>query len=177
MSRMQKIRSVLGGIVMILGGVLLFLAPISGYRIVILFLSVSFILTGLRQLVYYGTMARCMVGGKSILYRGIIILDVGLFTASLTDIPRMYVVIYLAVINAFSGLMIMAKAMESRHYGDGSWRFDLFRGLASLAVSVLCIIHIKDPTTAVYIYSGGLIYSAVTRIISAFRSSEWVYIQ
>ena len=108
---MQRIKIVLSGIVMILGGILLFLAPISGYRIVILVLSVSFILTGIRQLVYYGTMARFMVGGRSILYRGIIILDVGLFTASLSDIPRMYVVIYLAVMNAFSGLIIMAKAM------------------------------------------------------------------
>ena len=174
---MQRIKIVLSGIVMILGGILLFLAPISGYRIVILVLSVSFILTGIRQLVYYGTMARFMVGGRSILYRGIIILDVGLFTASLSDIPRMYVVIYLAVMNAFSGLIIMAKAMESRYYGDGFWKFDLFRGLASLAVSVLCIIYIKNPTTAVYIYSAGLIYSAATRMISAFRSSEWVYIQ
>ena len=177
MSKVQKIRDVMIGIAMIFGAILLYLAPINGYTIVILVLSISFILTGIRQLVYYGTMARFMVGGRSILYRGIIVLDMGLFTATLSNIPRIYVVIYLAVINAISGLMIMAKAIEGRNYGAGSWKFDLFRGLVSMAICILCFVYIRNTTTAVYIYSAGLFYSAVTRIISALRSSELVYIQ
>ena len=48
---------------------------------------------------------KAMVGGQFALYRGIIFLDAGIFTSALANYPAVTIVIYIAVINVFAGVV------------------------------------------------------------------------
>ena len=61
--------------------------------------------------------------------------------------------------------------------GTGSWRLRLLHGVVDLLQALLCLIFIGSVQLAVYIYVAGLIYSAIFRIITAFRRTAIVYIQ
>ncbi|MCR4903467.1 MAG: DUF308 domain-containing protein [Butyrivibrio sp.] len=177
MTRLQKLTTFLWGLGMLFIGLLMLLAPEESYMVVVLTLSLGFIFYGIKQLIYYFTMARFMVGGKEALYRGVIILDLGFFTASLTDVPKVYILLYLVLIHAFSGLVEILRVWETRKNGGGLWKLKLFHGVLNVAMALVCIIFIRKPNTAVYIYSLGLIYSAVIRIITSFRKTGFIYIQ
>ena len=75
MTSVQRVKKVLAGILMLVCCFALVVNPETGFYFVALILSVSLFLYAVRSLLYYFTMARHMVGGKSILFRGIIVLD------------------------------------------------------------------------------------------------------
>ncbi|MCR4832974.1 MAG: hypothetical protein K5900_05315 [Butyrivibrio sp.] len=177
MTRLQRIRAfVTGGITLYLAA-LMMLAPDEGYPVVLIFISLGLMFYGIRSLIYYFTMARFMVGGRMILYRAIVMLDFGYLTATLSDIPRIYVLIYLIVIHAFSALVEILRAGEDKRYGARSWKLKLSHGIVNLIIALVCIVFIGKHNTAVYMYSLGLMYSAIVRIVSAFRKTTFIYIQ
>ena len=72
--------------------------PKDAYASVIVFMALGFFVTSVATLGYYFTMAKYMVGGRMILYRGVVLFDFAILTGSITDVPRFYVIIYLAVL-------------------------------------------------------------------------------
>jgi len=176
MSKIQRLKNIVLGLIMILIGVVMIWFPEEGYVFVTLILSFSLILSGLRSLAYYLLMARHMVGGKSILVRGIILLDLGLFTLTLTDIPKIYVILYLLGCHIFAGMVDIMRAVEAKRYKARLWRYNLAYGIANLSVAVSCLACIRSTGMLVVIYCTGMIYSACVRIVSAFRRTAIVYI-
>ena len=75
MNSIQRIKKVLSGLGMLLGSIILVLEPEDGYYVVAILLSLSMLMSGVKSLIYYFTMARNMVGGKSILYRALVMTD------------------------------------------------------------------------------------------------------
>ena len=122
-----------------------------------------------------------MVGGKSILFQAIIILDVALFTASISAMnSRLVVLIYLIGIYAFSGAIDVMRANEARQAGSAGWKFKFASGIGSLVfvVALILITFLSGNTDIfVYAYAVSLLYSATMRVISAFKRTAIVYIQ
>ena len=81
-------------------------------------------------------MARHMVGGKLMLFIGIIALDAGMLSLSLQDSPREFMIFYLLGTFAFSGLVDVLRARESRRVGARSWRLTLIIGAINLALAI-----------------------------------------
>ena len=177
MTKFTRIKEIIFGIVTIACALLTMVAPSDGYDVIILILAVWLMIRGIRTLVYYFSMARFMVGGRSQLYSGVILLDFGILTATLTDVPHYYVLLYLIMMHAFSGLIEVLRALEAKRYGAPSWRLKLSHGILNLLVTVASLIFMKYLATAVIVYGIGLIYSSVMRIISACRKTKLVYIQ
>ena len=92
MNSIQRIRKFLSGLGMLLGSVILITAPEDGYYIVAFLLSVSLLLSGIKSLVYYITMARHMVGGRIVLCKSLILIDLALFTMTAITIPQIYLI-------------------------------------------------------------------------------------
>ena len=88
MTRMQKIRSIFVAIVTILASIYMIVEPDDGLITMALILSIALVTMGLKYLIYYFTMARHMVGGKGILFYGLIVFNFGLFTLSLLFYPN-----------------------------------------------------------------------------------------
>ena len=177
MSIVQRIENVLIGVLIIIGSVTLMAFPDDGLIIVVSILCLSLFIYGIKSLFYYFSMARHMVGGRIILYLGIIILDFGVFALMLTDIPRFYIVLYLLVIYAFSGVIDILRSLEAKKYNPSTSKLFLASGVINIAVAVLCIVFIRHGDIIAYFYSAGLIYYGIIRIITAFRKTAIVYIR
>lgn len=180
MKKLHRLKEILSGILMMLCSLILLLVPEEGYFIVPLILSISLIFSGIRSLVYYFFMARHMVGGKVTFYQGLIILDLGMFTYTLVDVPLIYVIFYLLACHAFSGAIDIMRALEAKRLQAPSWRLSMTGGVLNIAmmlVSFFCGVIMQSTAVIVYIYSAGLIYSACAHIVTAFRKTAIVYIQ
>ena len=87
--------------------------------------------SGLRSLVFYFSMGRYMVGGKSLLFHGIIRLDLGMLAYSISNEEKYYVLLYLIGYHAFSGAIDLMHSMEARKL-DAPWRRTALQGILSL---------------------------------------------
>lgn len=177
MTKWQRIKSVFGSLVALAFVPLLMVDPDIGCMAIILVLSIAAALAGLRMVIYYASMARHMVGGRIILYIGVILLDFGLFSFGVADVPRQYIMLYLMLGHLFYGLVEVLRAMEIRKRKLGSWRFKLLIGLGNLTLSILCLAQINSSKMTVYIYCLGVLWSALGRIVSAFRPASVVYVE
>lgn len=180
MSSGTKVWTVLIGLVMIAAGAWLFYDPDDGLKVVAVVLSISCTLRGFQLLLYYLTMARHMVSGKVILYLGMVYLDVGVLTSAMIANARVYIILYLAVLHGFSGVVEILRSRERKNVGASDWKWTLVTGLTNLLIAAIAIsagMYTQYNRVVVYIYAAGLIYSACMRIVSAFRRTEIVYIQ
>jgi len=179
MTKVQRIGNLITAVVMIAFAGLLFVSPVEGLPVVAIVVSISFTVRGLRRLVYYYTMARHMVGGKNVLYRGIILVDAGLFTGALVDDSSYIIILYVAGLHLFSGLIDVLRSREAKALG-ASWRFTLSFGMTDMLLGAAVIVSgffMHDLSVAVYVYAVGLVYSAMLRVAAAFRRTAIVYIQ
>jgi uncharacterized membrane protein HdeD (DUF308 family) len=121
-----------------------------------------------------------MVGGKSLLYRGLIMLDFGVFSLSLADIPRGMLILYMLGIHAFNGVVEILRALEAKRFKSGNWKLTMGFGIANIAVPVIAVaagLLTGSMTLVIGVYSVSLIYSAIGRIITACRKTAVCYIQ
>lgn len=178
MNSIQRIKKFLSGLVMLFGSVILAVEPEEGYYAIAIFLSLSLLLSGTRLLVYYFTMARNMVGGKSILYKALILMDLGLFTITGINIPKIYLICHLLISHGFSGVVDMLKAYEDKKMEAPSWKMSFVYGFGNLLISLVALSCVVNGMNwlVVDIYSAGLAYSAIMQMVSAFRRTAIIYI-
>ena len=177
MSNFQRVQNVVIGLCMILCAVILLAGEDDGCYLVMLILAFSLIIRGIAELIYYVTMARHMVGGKLILFIGVVLVDFGIFTISLADESKVVVVLYLIGFHAFAGLINLLRAREAMRYKSSAWRINMAQGVTSLLILAASLIFARDQGMLVLLYCAGLVYSAFLRIYSAFRRTAIVYIQ
>ena len=177
MSKFQRVQNIVVGLVMLICAGILLLGPEDGCLYIMLFLALSLMFRGLSELLYYVTMARFMVGGKLILFIGVVFFDVGFFTLSLADESKLFVILYLLGFHAFAGLVNILRSMEAKRYKSAHWRINMAQGVVSILMLLASLLFADDAVILAYLYSAGLIYSACLRIASAFRRSAIVFIQ
>ena len=177
MTKLQRIKEIGTGLVMLVAAIVMITEPDKGYQLIIVLLSALLVIKGAAALIFYFQMARFMVDGRTILYMSIIMLDFGILTYSLTDVPHYYILLYLILIHAFTGLVEILRVNEVRRLGGRSWKLKFTHGIINILIACICIIFMRHLKAAVFIYSLGLIYSAILRIISACRRTTFIYIQ
>jgi len=176
MTSMQRVRSILAGLFMIIGGLLMINDPEDGYVVITFIMGVTLLIRGIQNIVYYFTFARHMVGGRTMRAIGIVLLDLGAFTLTLTDVPKIYVILYLLVLHLFTGVIDVMHALETKRQGSQHWRLNLAVGVANILVAAACVVWSRSVSMVVTIYCAGLIYSGILRIVSAFRRTAIIYI-
>lgn len=175
MSKAQRVKEILLGLLSIAGAAIMSLNPDFGYALVVLILCISLVLCGIEKIGYYFTMGRYMVGGRSVLYLGILLLDVGILAGSLSSTPQAFVMAYLLAGHMLDGVVLIMRARE-QHGFDAPWRLTLAQGIANILIGLTCIVFVRSIRLAVYVYCVGLVYSSCLRIASAFRRTSIVYI-
>lgn len=180
MTKMQRIKKVLLAALMLLCCVVLLKLPDEGVFIVALILSSSLLVYGVRSLLYYFTMARHMVGGKSILFRGIIVTDFAVFCLSMVDDPNIFIILYLLGVHGYAGAMDVLRAMEARRFHAPAWRRSMAFGLGNLAIAGFAVVagfFLHSTRDLVYLYTACLFYSACAQLAAVFRKTAIVYVQ
>ena len=176
MTTFQRIRACFAGLIALCFAIVAMIYPDKGFILIMAGLGISLFLSGVRMVIYYFSMARHMVGGRYMLYLGLIVLDFGMFTLALSDIPRIYIVTYLLGCNVFAGAIEIMRALESKRL-NCSWKLNMSRGITDLLIAVTCCVFVSSTRVLVYLYCLGLIYVSCIRIINAFRRTAIVYIQ
>lgn len=171
----QKIKNVLLAVSMIIIGVAMLFFGEKAYMAIIGLFSLALEIMGLRMLIFYFGMARYMVGGRNILFRGILFFDFGLFTGSLVWVPKGYILMYLAGTLAFSGIVNIIGASEAKRI-ESSWKFKTFQGIVKILFAISCLIFMRSEVRVVNICAIGFILSAVMSISNTFRRQQVVTI-
>lgn len=178
MTLFQRIRDIVIGLVTMIIAIVFIVSPDdNAYLFVIAVLTTGLAIKGIKDIIFYFTMARHMVGGKMILIQGVIIFDLALITGSLSNVPKIYVLLYLIVIHAFSGVIEILRAVEARRTVSGPWRLKFSHGVIDFLMALSCFVFIRQTHTALIIYSMGLLYSAVMRIANSFRRTTFILIK
>lgn len=152
---------------------------IHGLKLILLVIQATMTLRGLQTIAYYFSMGRHMVGGQNVLYRGMVFLDLGILAVTIFEHPAVYTLIYIALLHVFSGIVSTLRANESRKIG-APWKLKMAYGITNIllaAAVVICGVAFNQLRVAVWVYSIGLIYSSILRVITAFRKTAIVYIQ
>ena len=176
MDRLSRVANVALSLLMIASSVLLMVVPQFGLILVTMGLGIGLVIFGVRKLVYFITMARHMVGGLSILFVGVIAIDMGVYAFMLVDAPTISVTLYLVGSNAFMGVIGVVHAIESKTIGS-PWKASLAHGIVNLLLAAACLVFIGSPQVIIVIFCIGLIYGAFTRLVSAFKPAAIIYIQ
>ena len=177
MTKLQRIQTFIVGLITFIAGFLFVVFPDGASETVLTFLMVSLVFYGLKTLIYYFNMARFMVNGRLILYKGLILLDFGLFSGALLDVPNIYILLYLALLHAFSGLVEILRALEGKRYGAKSWKLKFSHGVVNIIIALCCVFFFKQEVTVGIVYGLGLLYSSAIRMITAFRRTSMAYYQ
>ena len=186
MSISQKVISFISGSFMILFGLLVLFwqyynkankIGLNAYVVILEILSIALLFSGIQQLLYYFTMARNMVGGIYIFYKGILLLDAGLFAMNMDDVPEQYGMLYLIATMAFSGITAVIHALEAKRMQSGRWIHQMFYGSVEFLSAIVCLIFLNHGEIFEIVYSVGLFHAGAHRILTAFRPSSIVYIK
>ena len=179
MTHIQRIERIVHALLMLACAVVMLLLGEAGYLIVTFLLSAALLLLALRFLVYYCTMARHMVDGLGVLFQGLLLLNFGILTLSVSQNEGVLIALYLLGVRAFNGVIAVLRSLEARSM-RGSWRLRMSDGVINLICAAAAVVFgliLKDLRVLTWIYALGLIYSAAAKIISAFRKTSIVYIQ
>ena len=71
----------------------------EAFAVIVLVVCLSLLIKGVHSLSYYPAMARQMVGGRLQFYKGLFMLDIGLTFLMMEDIPGVYIMLYLMIID------------------------------------------------------------------------------
>ena len=180
MTRFGRILNTIAALVTIAVAVLLFyMDAIHGLKLILLIIQATMSLRGFQAIAYYISMGRHMVGGQNVLYRGMVFLDLGILAGTIFEHPAVYTLIYISLLHVFTGAVSVLRANEARKIG-APWKLKMAYGITNVllaAAVVICGVAYNQLGVAVWVYSIGIIYSSILRIITAFRKTEIVYIQ
>lgn len=194
MTKWQKIWSIISALLMILFAYLLYkLEPLDlsqlgypgaeqltpgsvSYFLILIALLVVMLFYGIRQVFFFFTMAIYATGGRFILYRGILFIDLALFTISLNHVPVRFIMIYLIGMLVFAGGIKIFQALDTMKL-KGFWLPKLLQGIIIIGLALYAMTHLEKPLVVSYIYSNVLVYEAFMRIASAFTPTNIITIQ
>lgn len=177
MSKFNRIKNIIIGIAIIMVSISMLVFSGIGYYMATVILGVVLLINGIKQFVYFLSMGIHMIGGKMILYRALITLDLSFFILSIKGIGQRYIMAYFVIYYFFAGIITIFRAYESRKAEAAFWKWKLITGIIKVTVSIMCIINNNSEDVMLYLMCFGLIVSAITRIGMALKKTAIIYIQ
>lgn len=165
---------IIGALLLIIAGAAIVIEPYYGLEITVTCVGIFLIFSGIRLMVYFYTMARHMVGGVIILYKGLIELDFGAFIFSLSELPKYYAAIFIIAIFVIEGVKDVLEAIESKKL-QSHWRFRASAGAVKMAIALFCLFHVNSLRTISYMICLCLFNSALVMIVTALRRTAIIY--
>ena len=176
MNKITRIWNVLTGFFTILLSVFLFAFPDMGYAFAAWIFGCVLAVGGLKQLLYYVSMGIHMVGGRIILYRALITLDLGVFALTIHGTGQRYIMFYFILYFVFNGIISIFRAVEARRFEAGAWKLNLLQGIFEVALAFICLLNNNSEPVMLDMLCLGLVVTALTRIAAAFQKSAIIYI-
>ena len=177
MSKTKRIFNIIGAIFVIQAALFLMLVPSIAFQLIAVFVGIYLTYNGMKYLIYYLTHAQHMVGGKRIFLVGLIMFDLGVFATTLFDQAQAIMIIYVVAAHLVAAGLSIIRAVGNKRDNNPGWKIDLAQGIGNITLVVLCLVFINHVEIPVFIYSAGLIYSAILTIIQSCKRTAIVYVQ
>lgn len=111
MKKLARFRNLILGIIMLVFAMVLLIWPQFGTPMIMLVAGIGLLIYGIYSLIFYCTMAVHMVGGKRILFRSVLLLDLGVFMLSSYRGSERLILLYLLVLLAAYGAIDLVRAL------------------------------------------------------------------
>ena len=177
MSKPRRVWNIIVAIFMIQSAILLMFVQDIAFELIAVGVGLILTFYGIKYLFYYLTHAQHMVGGKWILLAGLLLFDFGIFASVLVDQSRFITIIYVISGHLVAGGLGIVRAVSNKGDGNPGWKIDLAQGIGNLILVALCLIFINHVEIPVFIYSAGVIYSAILKIVQSCKRTAIVYVQ
>ena len=175
MSRLRRIVSLLIGIIYAIFGVLMLTYPQVGNILAIFALLAGLVIVGVKNLVYYIRLARFKTGGITVFFKALFFIDLGVFTLTVNNVPREFIMLYVIIYILVSGVIAILRAGEMRKAG-ASWKFKMTMGIIQAGMGVVCMFVSNSYELMSLIVGITLLFSAGERLVNAFRRSAIMYV-
>lgn len=172
----QRILRGLSGVLLVLAALSLVFSGERGYYFMLLGLELILIGKAIEILVFYIQMARHMVGGIFYLYEALLLLDIGIFTLVLVDLPRGIAMLYLNGGVLLSGVTDLLRARDWKRMALRRWKFMMVIGVSKIIFVLTSLSYLHSPYMLTLIYAVGLAYSGVVRVVTSFQKVELMYV-
>lgn len=176
MSGVRRITDILVAILMVGSAVLMLVDTENGYYLAVGVLMVGLLVLGIQQIFYYFFMARHMVGGISLFYKGIFLLDAGLFALCLDSMPTVVTMVFLLAVFGFTGAVGVLRGLEMKNIG-APWKFKFATGVAEVLIAIGCVVFMDSSSLFSCVFAIGLLGMAVEKTINAFSKTAIVHVE
>ena len=177
MSKYNRIKNIAAGIGIIILSIFMFAFPDTGYYMATIIFGAVLLIDGIKQMIYFLSMGIHMIGGKMILYRALITMDLSFFLLSIRSIGQRYLMVYFIIYYFFVGMITIFRAYEARKIKAELWKWKLMNGIIKVIISIACIVNITSEDMMLFLVCFGLIVSALTRIGMALKKTAIIFIQ
>ena len=177
MSKLERILNLGLAAFMVYLSILVFSSPLFGYMLILCVIQVALLLRGIGNLVYYFRMTRYMVGGKLLFYKGVLLIDMGIFSSMLLMVPTYYILLYMLAGILIAGAVTLLHAFESRQYGSRQWKSRMVIGLIHVAACGIGLVYIRNLSLLMWIYGLDILVMALERVLTAFKRTAVIYVQ
>lgn len=177
MSVIEKIENIIIALILLLCAGIMIYDPEQGRYVVVLISGVVLTCMGIRTIFFYFTMSRYMVDGDMMLPRGVVILDLGLFSFILNSVNSFFLNLFLAVYCVVVGVLSLLDTLQEKKAGGTKWKGRAIAGVIPIVAGLGCLFFAKTNQAFVLLFSAVLIYMAVTKIVNVFKKNKMVYIQ
>ena len=177
MSKFNRIKNIVIGIAIIIVSISMLVFPGIGYHMATIILGAVLLIDGIKQFVYFFSMGIHMIGGKMILYRALITMDLSFFILSIRETGQRYMMVYFIFYYFFAGIITIFNAYEARKAEAAFWKWKLITGIIKITISIMCIVNNNSEDIMLYLMCFGLIISAIARIGMALKKTAIIYIQ
>ena len=167
----QRILRGLSGVLLVLAALSLVFSGERGYYFMLLGLELILIGKAIEI-----QMARHMVGGIFYLYEALLLLDIGIFTLVLVDLPRGIAMLYLNGGVLLSGVTDLLRARDWKRMALRRWKFMMVIGVSKIIFVLTSLSYLHSPYMLTLIYAVGLAYSGVVRVVTSFQKVELMYV-
>lgn len=176
MSKLGRVGNVLFGLLLIaIAAVMVFaLSTQDALMAMVTLLAITLALYGLRTLWLYISLARHMVGGKALLYVGVLAIDAAAVVMVIMA-NQFLAGIYLSITYFLLGAVNAMHVMDDKQYGT-PWRGHMVQAVIYLLLGIACLVLNSSADLLVTVYCIGLVYNAVMRIYNALRPQAVAYI-
>jgi len=174
MGLMRRFINIIIGLLLVISSLLIFIEPELGLYIALFFFTAVIFIFSIRTIVYYIRLARHMVGGQIILFIGIFTFCVAAYAVNIQNAPVKTISVIMIVMFTFTGVIDLLRAREAKRGGAGSWKFSMASAIVEIILAVACqVFHAANTDVTGIIFGIALLYSGVSRIISALRKVNW----
>lgn len=177
MSKIGRVFKIFKSILMLTLGALILLLPSSrSYVVACTLIGVVITINGLKDLIFYISSARHMVGGGRIFINSVIMMDLGLISFMILYESPVIAMLYLVSIFVVMGAIDIARSIETKKNEYKFWFVGLIKGILAILVGVACFILADSIDIMLLVFGIGLIVIAVEGIAMSFTKSAIEYI-